>query len=102
MDKKKLLQERSKTRLKKEIKKRIETTMIGSLASIEKYFGELWGHANENKTPEQARFREIFEELRSEILDRGNNQIRQVESEVESYDVVWQKYHVNIPISRTY
>lgn len=102
MDKKSLLKERSKTRLKKEIKKRIETTMIGSLASIEKYFGELWGHNDEDKTPEQAQLRSIFEELRSEILDRGNNQIRQIESEVESYDVVWQKYHINIPISRSY
>ena len=100
MDKKKLMQERSKERLHREIKKRIETTMIGSLASVEKFFGELWGHGNKDLTPEQAQMEDIFEELRSEILDRGNHQIRSIESELESYDVVWQKYHINIPIRR--
>ena len=41
--KEELLKERSKTRLKKEVKKRIQTTMIGALSSIEKHFGSLWG-----------------------------------------------------------
>ena len=41
MDKKTLLEQRSKVRLKKDIKKKIETTMIGALASIEKFFGPL-------------------------------------------------------------
>ena len=98
MDKKTLLEQRSKVRLKKDIKKKIETTMIGALASIEKFFGPLWGHDNPDQTPDQARIKELYEDLRSEILDKGNTQIRNSESELESYDVTWNKYHYNIPI----
>lgn len=101
MDKKSLINERSKTRLKKEIKKKIETTMIGALASVEKYFGHLWGHNSLEPTKEQAGLKELYEELRSEILDKGNSQIRNSDSEIETYEVVWNKYHLNIPIKRT-
>jgi hypothetical protein len=44
MDRKSILEQRSKIRLKKDVKKKIETTMIGALATIEKYLGDLWGH----------------------------------------------------------
>jgi len=100
MDRKSILEQRSKIRLKKDVKKKIETTMIGALASVEKYFGSLWGGDTPNPTPEQARIKEVYEELRSEILDKGNTQIRNSESEIENYDVTWNKYHINIPIQR--
>lgn len=99
--KQEILNERSKTRLKKEIKKRIQTTMIGSLSSVEKYFGFLWGENLESElTKEQMRMREIFEEMRTEILDKGNSQIRNSDSEIENYEVVWTKYHINLPIKK--
>lgn len=102
MDDKKsqVLNERSRTRLKKEVKKRIETTMIGALSSVEKYFGKLWGEGNVNQTPEQLAFRQVFEEMRTEILDKGNGQIRLAEAEISTYDVVWQKFHINLPIQK--
>ena len=83
MDKKALLEQRSKVRLKKDVKKKIETTMIGALASVEKFFGPIWGLDDPNPTNEQAHMREVFEEMRSEILDKGNSQIRHSESEKE-------------------
>ena len=99
--KQEIINERSKTRLKKEIKKRIQTTMIGSLSSVEKYFGFLWGeNLDAELTKEQMRMREIFEEMRTEILDKGNSQIRNSDSEIENYDVVWNKYHINLPIKK--
>ena len=99
--KQEIINERSKTRLKKEIKKRIQTTMIGSLSSVEKYFGFLWGENSDAElTKEQMRMREIFEEMRTEILDKGNSQIRNSDSEIENYDVVWNKYHINLPIKK--
>lgn len=98
--KREILNERSKARLKKEIKKRIQTTMIGSLSSIEKYFSHLWCDDCLNPTPEQSRMKELFEEMRTEILDKGNHQIRTAEAEVETYDVVWNKYHINLPIRK--
>lgn len=100
MDKKKAMNDRSKDRLRKEINKRINTTMIGAIASIEKYFGKMWGFENQDVTPQQERLREVFEELRSEILDKGNAQIRNIESELSSYDVVWNRFHIDLPIKR--
>lgn len=94
-----LIRERSKERLKKEAKKRIQTTMIGSLSSIEKYFSEHLGSYDTQRTPEQDKMRELYEELRTEILDRGNNQIRIIESEIDTYDVRWNKYHMDLPLS---
>lgn len=99
--KQEILNERSKTRLKKEVKKRVQTTMIGSLSSIEKFFGFLWGEESESEpTKEQVRMREIFEDMRTEILDKGNTQIRNLDSEIENYDVIWNKYHINLPIRK--
>lgn len=101
MDRKQdIVYERSKTRLKKEVKKRIQTTMIGALSSIEKYFGFLWGEDLDELSKDQERMRDIFEDMRTEILDKGNAQLRNVDSEIENYDVTWNKYHINLPIRR--
>lgn len=102
MDRKQdIVNERSKTRLKKEIRKRIQTTMIGSLSSIEKYFGFLWGEdSDDDLTRDQMKMRDLFEDMRTEILDKGNNQLRNLDSEIENYDVTWNKYHINLPIKR--
>jgi hypothetical protein len=101
MDRKKdILNERSKTRLKKEIRKKIQTTMIGSLSSMEKFFGFLWGEESDELTKDQIKMRDIFEEMRTDILDKGNMQIRNADSEIDAYDVVWNKYHINLPITR--
>jgi len=99
--KQEIINERSKTRLKKEVKKRIQTTMIGSLSSVEKFFGFLWGEgSNQEPTKEQIRMRDVFEEMRTEILDKGNTQLRNVDSEIENYEVSWNKYHINLPLKR--
>ena len=75
--------------------------MIGSLSSVEKYFGFLWGEDSDSEpTPKQEQMREIFEEMRTEILDKGNTQIRNADAEIETYDVTWNKYHINLPIRR--
>lgn len=102
MDRKKdIVNERSKNRLKKEAKKKIQTTMIGAISSVEKYFGFLWGEGSEEElTKDQSYMRDIFEELRTEILDKGNTQIRNLDGEIENYQVTWEKYHINIPIRK--
>jgi len=91
--------ETSKDRLYKISKKKIETTMIGALSSIEKHFGFLWGHeAQEDLSPEEQHIKSIYDEVRSEILDKGNNQIRNLESEISQYEVKWLRYHMSLPI----
>lgn len=89
----------SKERLLKISKKKIQTTMIGALSTLEEKFGFLWGRDNkESLTPEQEHMKQLYEEARSEILDRGNNQARNLEAEFANYDISWLRYHMSLPI----
>lgn len=84
------LKEVSKNRLLKIAKKKIQTTMIGALSAIEKHFEDLLAK-------DDPKINHMFEELRSEILDRGNTQIRNLENELNHYDVVWKKNTIFLP-----
>lgn len=90
---KRLREERKKDVSKENLlamaKKRIRTTMIGALSSIEDNFAFLIADDKE--------IQEIFQKLRSEILDRGNNQIRNIESDFSNYEIIWKKYTYKLP-----
>ena len=89
----------SKERLLKISKKNIQTTMIGALSTIEKHLGFLWGHeSSEELTPEQEHLKELYDLVRSEILDRGNNQARNLETEFSAYDIKWLRYQITLPV----
>ena len=89
----------SKDRLSKIMRKKIETTMIGALSTIEDRFGFLWGKDQEEPlTDEQEIMRELYNSVRSEILDRGNNQARNIDAELGQYEVEWKKYSMTIPV----
>ena len=89
----------SRDRLGKIVKKKIETTMIGALSSVEEHFGFLWGRNEAGaKTEEQKVMEELFQQVRSEILDRGNTQSRNIEVELANYDVSWKKYSLKLPV----
>jgi len=99
VDKDSKFKEDSKDRLLKISKKKVQTTMIGALSTIEKHFGFLWGYEEEdNLTDEQKHMRDIFEEARSEILDKGNSQIRNLEAEFSQYDIKWLRYSMTLPV----
>lgn len=99
-DKEERFKDSSKKRLYKIASKKVQTTMIGALSSIENHFGFLWGHQEgEEKTPEQETMRELFEEVRAEILDRGNHQIRNMETEFNQYDIKWLRYTLTLPVA---
>jgi hypothetical protein len=92
--------QKSKDKLSVSMQKRVKTTMIGSLSSIEEHLGFIWGHGSESIiTDEQAKFKTLYEELRSEILDKGNTQIRNIEAELATYDVTWNRYRYQIPVT---
>ena len=58
-------------------KKRFQTVFVGAVASIEESFGSLWGEDNldeEDMTPAQLQWYNIFLEIRDRIFDQGNNQ----------------------------
>lgn len=88
----------SKDRLSKILKKKVETTMIGALSSLEEHLGFLWTNESGGLTQEQKVMLDIYQKVRSEILDKGNSQARNIDSELSQYDIKWLKYSVNIPV----
>jgi hypothetical protein len=88
----------SKDRLAKILKKKIETTMIGALSSIEEHFGFLWNQEAGSMTDEQIFMKDAYQKIRSEILDKGNAQARNIDAELSQYDVKWLKYTIKIPV----
>ena len=89
----------SRDRLYQIAKKKIKTTMIGALDSLEKNFGFLWGIGSEGElTQQQEQLKAIFEDARSEILDRGNTQIRNLQAEISNYDISWKRHTVTMPV----
>tara|TARA_B100001564_G_scaffold278009_1_gene239999 strand:+ start:295 stop:627 length:333 start_codon:yes stop_codon:yes gene_type:complete len=87
----------SRERLAKILKKKIQTTMIGALSSIEENFGFLWDN---DQTPEKDReiMKDLYQKIRSEILDKGNNQARNIDAELSQYNIEWLKYSMKIPM----
>ena len=92
----------SKDALFKASKKKIQTTMIGALSTIEEHFGFLWGFElpEEQLIPEQKHVQSIFEDVRAKILARSNTQIRSLESEFVNYEISKKKYFINLPIAK--
>ncbi len=89
----------SKDRLFKIASKKIKTTMIGALSTLEENLGFLWGHeSDEDISPEQQHMKTIFEQVRSDILDKGNPQIRNLEAEFNYYDITWLRFQVDLPV----
>ena len=75
-------------RLRFYVEKRLQTTMIGALSKFEDNFGYLWGHNVENEedlTPEQVEFYDMWERTRNQILNQGNNQIRNLKEDFSKW-----------------
>jgi hypothetical protein len=85
----------SRSRLGKILQKKIETTMIGALSSIESHFSHLW---EGEMTPEKQALFDTYQKIRSEILDKGNAQKRNVDAELNQYEVRWLRYSMTIPV----
>tara|TARA_Y100000356_G_C11233206_1_gene276212 strand:- start:439 stop:813 length:375 start_codon:yes stop_codon:yes gene_type:complete len=92
--------ENSKKRLINNIDKKFKTTMIGSLAVFEKYFGALWGHGDSNITDEQKHFRQLWEEARTDILNNGNTQMRIAQEEIAQYSMTWNRYKTEFIVTK--
>lgn len=90
----------SKERLSKILKKKVETTMIGALSSIEEHLGFLWGFNPKDMTEDQRAMYELYQKIRSEILDKGNAQARNIDAELNQYEVKWLKYSLTIPVKQ--
>lgn len=98
-DKAKEYKRASKERLLKITITKIKTTMIGALESIEKRLSKYWdGDESVKLTNDQLALKNLYEEMRQEILDRGNKQIRNIETEFEQYEIDWKRYTLVLPV----
>lgn len=99
----------SKKRLLNNIRKKFDTTIIGSLAEFEKSFGYLWGcEFNEDGNPyliayneldvDQKKWRDIWNETRTNILDNGGSNSRAAQNEISQYNFTWNRYVTNFRI----
>jgi len=95
--------ENSKRRLVALIEKKMKTTMIGALSSFEESFGYLWGinKHHSSLSEEELILRELWENTRTEILNKGNNQIRATKEELGQHNVVWQPYKMDFIVQPT-
>ena len=75
--------------IKQEVKKKILTTTICSLARFEKYFGFLWGQNKDHLTQQEEEMLDLWEETRNEILDLGNRQMRSVDNFTDTTKYVY-------------
>ena len=92
----------SRDKLFQAAKKKIQTTMIGALSTLEESFGFLWGFDldESERTPEQRHVHQIYEDARAKILDRGNTQTRNLENEFINYDISRRKHYINLPMAQ--
>lgn len=71
-------------RLRFYVEKRLQTTMIGAISKFEDNFGHLWGHDIENEedlTPAQLEYSDLWERTRNQVLNQGNAQIRNLKDD---------------------
>ena len=87
----------SKRRLLNILKKKFDTTIIGSLAAFEEKFGDLWGHglAMNDLDEDQRYWRDVWMETRSKVLDNGNSNLRAAQNEIAQYTLSWNRYVTN-------
>ncbi len=78
-------QERFEEYVKDTARKRINTTFMGAIATIEESLGKLWGHPKdvEELTENERKFWKVWRRMRSEILDKGNHQLRLFVQDIE-------------------
>lgn len=87
----------SSNRLMKIIETKLRTSFIGALSQFEELIGkELWGYGkDENRLDEDEQYwLRIWKNVRTNVLNNGNAQIRALQSEVGHYDIKWNRYQL--------
>lgn len=88
----------SRDRLKRIAHKKFRTCFISALAEFENTFGfELWGHnlPEDKLTPQQKANKIRWEQIRKNILDKGNTQSRALGMEIDLHRVEFEGYHMD-------
>lgn len=86
--------ESSQKRLFKILEKKLQTSFIGALSQFEEAFGALWGKNKDDSelTQDERQALILWNEVRTNILNNGNNQIRAVYNELNQYTISWNRH----------
>lgn len=92
--------EASRQRLDKIISTKIRTTFIGALSSFEEAFGALWGAGKDEDelSVEELAYRNLWIEVRTKVLNNGNNQLRAAQTEIANNVIKWNRYHIDFTV----
>lgn len=92
----------SRKRLMSSVGKKMKTAMIGAIAACEETFGFLWGHDKDpdDRTEEEQEMYQLWLELRTRILDKGNIQQRAAVEELANYTVTFNKYRTDFIVKQ--
>lgn len=71
---------------------KVKTAFIGALDAFEKEFGDLWGRNNTRKTDEEQEWYNKWQNVRTNILNNGNNQSRALLNEIANNIIEWNRY----------
>ena len=91
------IEQDTKDRLKRIATKKFRTCFISALSEFENVFGlEVWGHglSVDQLTPEQKANRIRWDQVRKNILDKGNAQSRALGMEIDLHNIKFEGYHV--------
>lgn len=91
---KKKYKENSSKQLLKILEKKLQTSFIGALSQFEEAFGYLWGIKKDeiDLTPQERKMRDLWNQVRTNILNNGNNQIRAISTELQQYSITFNGY----------
>ena len=60
----------------------------------------MWGQGKpkESLSPEELEMRELWEQVRTTVLNLGNNQLRAAQNEIANHIVSWKRYTVELKV----
>jgi len=85
----------SKAKLKAAMRHKIKRTFVGCLDALEQELGVPFSK-EELEIPSNKEKLELFNSLRSKILSLGNDQIRNMETEMDKYNIEFIPYHIKL------
>ena len=92
-----------KERFKKIAKKKFTTCFIFAISEFEKVWGqELWGHGlpEDQLDDKQKANKKRWEQVRRDILDKGNSQLRGFESEIDVHNLEFKGYSMTFAVKK--
>lgn len=93
--------QQSRKRLQKAMETKINTTMIGAISAVEQKLGFLWGQGKPTAdlNDSELAMLALKDELRTEILNNGNNQKRAAVAEISQYEIEWKRHHMDLHVA---